>query len=290
MQAPQESWTVKRLLAWAAEDFRRRGLESARLDAEVLLAYVLGVERIRLFTEPERELSAGELATYRECIRRRRTREPVAYIVGVREFYGRPFKVDSRVLVPRPETELLVETALKQTETHDMYGRALDLCTGSGCVAISFALERPTWVVHAVELDPGALAVAELNALRLGAAFSLRFFEGDLFAPLTGEAPFHLITANPPYISRAELSETEPDVREHEPRLALESGVDGLDCMRRLVAEAPRWLVAGGHLAVEMAYNQGQAVSELFSAAGFADVRVLKDYGGRDRVVLGRRN
>lgn len=180
---PDEVWSVKRVLAWAADDLRRRGNESARLDVELLLGKVLGLDRIGLILHAERPLSADELGRFRELFKRRRACEPVAYLLGEREFFGINLKVDARVLVPRPDTERLVEVALERTRARSMLGRALDLCTGSGCVAIAFAKSRPTWLVTASDISPDALAVATENAHRTGAIRNLRLLE--LVIPVT---------------------------------------------------------------------------------------------------------
>jgi len=284
-----EAWTVGRVVSWAADDFRRRGIESPRFEAELLLAYALKIDRMHVIIEPTRPLDDGELARYRELIRRRRSGEPVAYIRGEKEFYGRVFHIDKRVLVPRPDTEILVETALRRTMASSMGGRYLDLCTGSGCVAVSLARERPTCKVFAVDLSPDALAVAVTNAIRLGAVFQMAFLLGDLFESLAGLAGlrFELITANPPYIADPEFAALPADVRGFEPRMALTGGPDGLAVLRRVVAGARARLRPGGVLAVEMGAGQAEGVKALFAEAGFTDIAVDNDYGGHERVVSG---
>jgi release factor glutamine methyltransferase len=277
-------WTIARVLGWAADDFKKRSNPSPRLDAELLLTNVLGVDRVRLVIESERRLNDAELARYRALIVRRRLGEPIAYILGRREFYGLPFAVDRRALVPRPDTETLVEVALERTRGRSMYGRALDLCTGSGCVAVAFARARPTWRITASDVSPEAAGLARENALRHGVAFAMRVVEGDLFAPLDGER-YELITANPPYVPSAELAELAPDIRNFEPRLALDGGSDGLDVVRAVVARAASHLEPGGVLAIEVGHDQAARASELFERAGFREIGVRRDYGGRDRVV-----
>jgi release factor glutamine methyltransferase len=283
-------WTIDAVLRWAADDFRARGVDTPRLDAELLLGRALGAPRIQLFVDSKRPLAADELGRFRELVKRRRSREPVAYILGEREFYGRTFRVDRRVLVPRPDSEVLVETALTRTAPISLSMRALDLCTGSGCIAISLARERPTASVLGVDISDDALAVARDNALRLG-AYNAAFRRGDLFAALDGLGPkaarFDLVTANPPYIPAAEIDQLEPEVRDFEPRLALDGGADGLDFMRRIVTQAQAVLVPGGVLAVEVGAGEAPAVSELFAAAGFDDVAVARDYARIERVVSG---
>jgi release factor glutamine methyltransferase len=277
------------VLAWATDDFRRRGNKSARLDAELLLGEALGLDRIKLIVEAERPLADGELTRYRELIKRRRVGEPIAYILGRREFFALPLRVDRRVLIPRPDTEILVETALSGTRDRHLYGRLLDLCTGSGCVAIAFAKARPTWRVTAVDLSADAAAVARENAQRAGVVHNLGVLEGDLFAPLPEGAQFELISANPPYIPSADLAGLDADVRDFEPHLALDGGADGLHVMRRLVAGAQAYLSPGGLLAVEGGFDQASAVAALLEAHGFEQISRAKDLAGIERVVSGRR-
>jgi release factor glutamine methyltransferase len=284
-----EPWSIKRVLAWATDDFRRRGNKSARLDAELLLGEALGFDRIKLIVEAERPLAEAELGRYRELIKRRRNGEPIAYILGRREFFALPLRVDRRVLIPRPDTEVLVETALSGTRARHLYGRMLDLCTGSGCVAIAFAKERPTWRVTAVDVSPDAAALARENALRAGVVHNLAVLEGDLFAPLPEAAEFELVTANPPYIPSGDIAGLEVDVRDFEPHLALDGGADGLSIIRRLLEQAPRYLVPGGLIALEVGFDQAPAVAALFEAAGFVDVARSKDLAGVERVVSGSR-
>ncbi len=280
-----DEWTVRRVLAWATEDLRGRGGETPRLDVELLLAHALGTNRIGLIVDPERPLSKTELAAYRELHKRRRGAEPVAYLIGSREFYGRPFQVDRRVLVPRPDTETLIEVALERAGRGALNRRVLDLCTGSGCVAITLALERPTWAVLGSDVSPDALEVARDNALRLGAVPRCWFVTSDLFEALGAERPFDLVVGNPPYIARDEP--LPPTVRDHEPHLALFAGEDGLDTVRRIVADAPRSLVPGGVLALEVGAGQAPAVEALLVERGFTDVERRRDLGGIERVVSG---
>ncbi|HEV8244642.1 MAG TPA: peptide chain release factor N(5)-glutamine methyltransferase [Polyangiaceae bacterium] len=282
-----EAWTIARLLRWAAEDFQKRGLASPRLDAELLLAQVLGVDRVRLLLEASRPLSDAELGRYRELIKRRRAAEPIAYILGEREFYALPIRVDRRVLIPRPDTETLVEVALARSEPSSMFGRALDLCTGSGCVALAFAEKRPTWQVIASEISEQAAELAWENALRLGLTRNLRVLVGDLFEPVPREQRFTLVMANPPYIPSAEIGELSADIREYEPRLALDGGPDGQGVLRRIIEQAPHWLEPGGVLALEVMYDQAGRVAELFEAANFREIERKRDYGGNERVVSG---
>ncbi|HOT12027.1 MAG TPA: peptide chain release factor N(5)-glutamine methyltransferase [Polyangiaceae bacterium] len=284
-----EPWTVRRVLAWVTEDFASRGVETPRLEAELLLAHVLGANRIQLIVDRDRPLTAHELGAYRALVTRRRNHEPVAYLRKEREFYGHDFEVDARVLIPRPDTETLVEVALKRSQERYLFGRLLDVCTGSGNVALSFAKERPTWQVLATDLSSDAIAVASRNAVRLGVAWNVSFFAGDLFDPVKGQPRFHLITANPPYIPSEQVDQLSPSIRNHEPRLALDGGQDGLDLIRRLIHDAPSWLEQGGELALEMACDQGSRVVEMMTRNGWQDVQIVRDLGQRDRVVRGIR-
>jgi release factor glutamine methyltransferase len=279
-------WTIEDVLRWATDDFRARGVDSPRLDAELLLGRATGLTRIQLIVEAKQELEASQLTAFRDLVKRRRAREPIAYILGSREFYGHAFRVDARVLVPRPDTEALVETALLRTRHVSLAMRALDLCTGSGCVAVSLALDRPTSLVLATDQSDGALAVARGNALRLG-AYRVAFALGDLYAAVPPACRFDVVTANPPYIATGDVPGLMPDVRDFEPRLALVGGVDGLDLVRRVVADAAPFLVPGGVLAVEVGAGQAPAVVTLFERAGYEQVEVRRDYARIERVVSG---
>jgi release factor glutamine methyltransferase len=212
----------------------------------------------------------------------------VAYILGGREFYGMPFRVDSRVLIPRPETEGLVDVALARTRARDLGGSALDLCTGSGCVAIAFARERPTWTVVGTDIDEGALAVARDNALRLGAAGTARFVRGDLDAALEPNLRFDLITANPPYVTEDDYVSLQREIVDHEPRLALVGGRDGLDLVRRIADLAAPRLLPGGVLAVEIGAGQARETAALLERSGLVDVETAMDLAGIERIVSGR--
>ena len=290
--APPKTWTIGSLVKWATDDFRARGIENPRLGAVLLVAHALEIDRMRVILDANRPLEGAELALLRDLVKRRRAFEPIAYLRGYREFYGLKFRVDKRVLVPRPDTETLVDAALSRSAHVSMSMRQLDLCTGSGCVAIAMARQRPTARVFASDVSGDALAVARDNALRLG-AYNVAFVESDLFAfapatPLARER-FDVITANPPYIATSELATLMPDVRDHEPRLALDGGADGLALVRRIVSEAPEHLEPGGLLAIEIGAGEAEATVALFEARGFADVRVHRDIARIERVVSGVR-
>jgi release factor glutamine methyltransferase len=279
-----ESWTVLKLLRWTADYFAGRDIDSPRLDAELLLAETLRLDRVGLYLNFERPLQADELAVYREQVRRRAGREPLAYILGETEFWSLPLKVTPAVLIPRPDTELLVEQALARV---DGAARVLDVGTGSGALAIALAHERPAWVVTAIDLSAAALAVAADNARVNGVAERIDFVEGDLAA--LPEGPFDLIVANPPYIPHGDLATLMPEVRDFEPHLALDGGRDGLNAYRSLACQADAVLGPGGWLLVEVGIDQAPVVQELFAGAGLTEIFTARDLAGIERVVGGRK-
>ncbi len=281
-----EQWTVRRVLDWTRQHFEKQNVDSARLTAELLLTHVLKLKRVALYMDLDRPLMKDELATYKALIQRRLAGEPTQYLVGTWEFYGRPFAVDPRVLIPRPETELLVEAVLRAIPK-DAPSRVLDLCAGSGCIAATIAAERPQASVWATDISPDALAVAKLNTEKLGVDGRVTFFEGDLFAPLPPGARFDVVVSNPPYVKTGELAGLQREVQK-EPRLALDGGPDGLAVIRRLIGEAQRHLVPGGLLALELGEDQGAALKELLARANFHDVRVEPDLERHDRMAFGR--
>jgi release factor glutamine methyltransferase len=278
-----EPWTTLRLLNWTQGYFGQKGIDAPRLTAELLLAHALRCDRVRLYLDFDKPLGDPELATFRELVRRRAEREPTAYLLGARDFYGRSFQVDARVLVPRPETELVLEAALAALPPDAAGLRALDLCTGSGALAVSLALERPGAQVVATELSPEALAVARDNAARLGAAVTL--LEGDLYAPLAPEEKFDVIVSNPPYVPRGELDTLPPEVR-REPRLALDGGDDGLAISRRIVAGAPARLRPGGTLVLEMHESHVHDLPASCLQSGFERAEPHRDLAGLPRFVV----
>ncbi|QDF06390.1 MULTISPECIES: peptide chain release factor N(5)-glutamine methyltransferase [Myxococcus] len=280
-----DPWTIRRVLTWTTQHFEKRQVDAPRLTAEILLSYVLKLSRVRLYVDLDRPLSKDELGAFRALIERRMAGEPTQYLTGVREFYNRPFKVDARVLIPRPETELLVEAALRMLPK-DAPGRALDVCTGSGCIAISLAAERPQATVIATDLSPDACALARENAQALGVADRVTVLQGDLFAPVPEGERFQVVVSNPPYIASGEIPGLSAEVR-REPKLALDGGPDGLVAVRRVVTGARQWLEPGGLLAMEIGEDQGPAVLELLRAAGYADARVEKDLERRERMAFG---
>lgn len=281
------TWTIRDVLTWTTAHFSGQGLDSPRLDAEVLLAHCLGQERIQLYVDFDKPMAAEELAAYRALVRRRLQHEPVAYIIGQREFWSAGLWVDTSVLVPRPETELLVELTLGLPPLGGRDTTVADIGTGSGAVAIALALERPAWEVHATELSAQALAVTERNAARHEVRLTLH--QGDLLAPLDPALPLDLVVSNPPYIPTAELEGLPPDVRRWEPALALDGGPQGMDVYGRLIPQAAARLQEHGHLLLEVGgAAQAEAVARLMTDHGLRAATIHPDLAGVPRVVCGQ--
>jgi release factor glutamine methyltransferase len=263
--------------------------DEARAEARLLLAHALGVSREELRLRPDRALTEQEAARFDDLIARRARRAPLAYLTGAREFYGLAFAVTPAVLIPRPETEFVVEAVLRHIAGSPA-PRIADVGTGSGCIAVAVAVHAPGARVWATDISPAALAVAAENAERHGVAGRLRFLEGDLLAPLAAFAPFDAIVSNPPYIGPGEIAALPPEVRDWEPRAALTTGnEDALLAYRRLADGAPALLSPGGLLAVEVGLGQAEAVADLWRGAGLGEIAVLADYAGIGRVVTGVR-
>ncbi len=278
-----ETWTLLRLLRWTTGFFRDKGIDSPRLDAELLIAGVLDLDRVGIYLNYDRPLTAAELATIKPLVKRRGQREPLQYLLGHTEFWSLDFKVSPAVLIPRADSEILVEEALQKAAD---VGELLDIGTGSGAVALSFAHEKTNWQITGLDISPAALEVAVENAQRLALDDRSRFITGDL-AQLP-EKTFDLVVSNPPYISAAEYRELMPEVRDHEPELALLAAEDGLACYRQLAAQAQKILKPGGWLLLEIGYQQEQAVTQLLAAAGLTEIYCRQDYAGNPRVVSGR--
>lgn len=284
-------WTIGRILKWTEQYFKDKGIESPRLDAEVLLAYVLEKQRIYLYVHFDEPLQPGELAAYREMIKKRVLRVPVAQILGEKEFMGLTFKVTADTLVPRPDTEILVQAAVDRLRA--MAGeeplRFADIGTGSGAICLSVLHYLAGTVADTVDISPAARAVAEENAASLGLADRITFHTGDLLQPLSGIS-FAAILSNPPYIPEADIVKLAPEVRLKEPHTALSGGQDGLDFYRRLANEAPAMLVPGGFTAFEVGIHQAGDVAALLKANPLIGrTEILPDYAGIDRVVVGWR-
>jgi release factor glutamine methyltransferase len=258
-------WTVGRLLTWTTDFLKRRGSESPRLDAEVMLANVLDWQRVQLYTHFEQEVSDSERAAFRELVRRRAEGAPVAYLVGRKEFYSLAFIVSPEVLIPRPESEFVVVEYLEHTR-HLQSPRAVDAGTGSGCLAIAAAHRQPAARFVAIDISEDALAVAKRNASRLGVIDRIDFRQGDTLEPVAGEAPFDAIIANPPYIATEAIEQLEPGVRDYEPRTALDGGPGGLTMVSRLIEQSVELLKPGGHLILEIGSDQAEPVRSMIEA------------------------
>ncbi len=281
-------WTVGELLGWTEQFFADKGVESPRLEAQILLAHALGCERIHLYTRFEEPAPEDARTKFRELVRRRAEGCPVAYLVGRKEFYRLPFEVTPDVLIPRPATESLVLTALELAKPLPA-PHVLDIGTGSGCIAVSIAHQHRGASVVAVDVSDEALAVARRNAERHGVTDRVTFHTSDLFAALADSPPFDLILSNPPYIPAADLEQLAPEVRNHEPRQALDGGPNGLAVFDRLVAAAPAHLNPGGWLLVEIGADQGDAARRRVEAVpGLTFDRIVRDHEGHPRVVVAR--
>lgn len=296
MNARGEAWTTARLLDWMHQTFRQRDLDSPRLLAEMLLAHVMGCERIQLYTQADRPASPEERDTLRELVRRALAHEPVQYLVNQAWFYGIPLSVDRRVLIPRPETETLVDLALqaardagRQPQDPWLVG---DVCTGSGCVAIAIARSLRTATVLASDISPDALQVAQRNRESSGVSDRVHLLEGNLAEPLMDHplvsetGGLDILTANPPYIPDDEWDAVEPNVKDHEPTLALRGGIDGVDLIAPLLGSLSAVLKPGGLAFIELAASRADLVLELSRRIdGICDQRIVKDAAGRPRVL-----
>jgi release factor glutamine methyltransferase len=278
-----ERWTVLKILQWTADYFAGKEIDSARLEAELLLAATLDLDRVGLYVNFERPLDAAELSAFRERVQRRARREPIQYILGETEFWSLNFNVGPEVLVPRADTEVLVEESLARIEGS---AQVLDVGTGSGAIAIALAHEKPEILVTALDCSQPALDVARTNAQRNGVVDRVTCLLGDLASLPTG--PFEMIVSNPPYIPSGDWQKLMPEVRDYEPRLALDGGDDGLQAYRQLAVQTGRVLVPGGWLLVEVGIGQAADVSALFKAAGLTEIGQRDDYAGIARVVMGR--
>jgi release factor glutamine methyltransferase len=287
----QTIWTILALIRWADERFKKEGMATPRLDAEVLLAETLGMDRVGLYTHYDQPLRGDELARFKQLVLRRLRREPVAYILGRREFWSLPLRITPDVLIPRPETETLVAEALQVLSPADQKDlHLLEIGTGSGAICIALAKELPAARITATDLSPKALSVAEENAAQNGVRGQIRFLRGDLFQPVPKAATFDLVVSNPPYITRGQLSSLMPEVRDYEPRIALDGGKDGLDFFRRALPAVAEYLRSGGWFLAEMGAGQDQQVLEIAAKNLELDsFNFAKDLGGINRVFKARK-
>lgn len=267
---------------------REAGMKTAWLDAEVLLCHVLGVGKAQMYANSHAEVSGGEMERFRGCLKRRMAHEPVAYITGEKEFWSLDFFINSAVLIPRPETELLVEVAVKLMENRRDAAlvKVLDIGTGCGALAISLARELASARIWAVDVSAAALEVARKNCARHGVDKRIHLLQGDLFEPVAG-LRFDLILSNPPYIRSSELSNLAEEIRLWEPIGALDGGVDGLNFYREMVRDAHNYLNPKGHMALEIGAEMGDAVAALIDSVGqYGSLSIKQDYAGKDRVII----
>lgn len=284
-------WTILDVLRWTTEYFKSHDIDSPRLTAEIFLAETLQVGRIDLYLRFEQPLSETERDRVRELVRRRIRREPVAYILGKKEFWGIEFDVTPDVLIPRPDTEFLVQAALDRLpEKADRPVRVIDLGTGSGAIIVSIAATQPEHLYFGTDASLPALHIAAHNAEKAGVADRIRFFAGQWLTPMKAAPFFDMILSNPPYIPTGDIPELAPEIHSYEPLAALDGGTDGLRDIARLITEAPACLVPGGFLMLEIGYDQKDAVVRLAQQhPEFEDVQFIRDYGGHDRVAVLRK-
>lgn len=278
-----ETWTLLKLLRWTTDYFTTKGIDNPRLDAELLLAHLLELDRVGLYMNYDRPLTAAELDKIRPLVQQRGKREPLQYLLGSTEFWSLNFNVSPAVLIPRADTEILVEEAIKRAGTK---GQLLDVGTGSGAIAISLATELPEWQITGLDISTAALAVAAKNIDINRVKKQVQLVQGDL-----AKLPAHqydLIVSNPPYIAQHEWDNLMPEVRCFEPQLALLATNDGLECYQQLTRQAKTKLKTNGWLLVEIGYNQATAVTALFAAAGLKHIYMREDYAGQPRVVGGQ--
>lgn len=278
----REVWTTLKILTWTREYLAGKGVENARLEAEWLLCHALSLDRVGLYLNFDKPLMESELAAFRALVSRRAKREPLQHILGTQEFMGLEFMVSAAALIPRYDTELLVREALKSAPKAQ---RVLDIGTGSGCVAIAIAKNLPAATVVSVDISKTALELAQSNASLNATVVDFR--EGSLFEPVNGEH-FDLMVSNPPYIPGADIETLQPEVRDFEPRSALDGGTDGLDFYRQIIRAAPQHLASGGWLLLEVGIGQAREVSQMLAENSFSDIYSAKDSGSIDRVVGGR--
>ena len=279
-------YSIKNVLSDATQRLSAQKIDTPRLDAEILLAHVLNCRRLTLYIDSEKILPLESVLRFNDLINRRLKKIPVAYLTGTKDFMGLTFAVNENVLVPRPDTEILTELVGEFLLERVGGGIFADLGTGSGAIAISILKFVKSARAMAVDISEAALSVAKFNAEKFHVADRIKFLCGDLFAPLEGKI-FDAIVSNPPYIPTNELKTLQAEVQ-REPKLALDGGADGLNFYRRILCDAPRFLVDGGILAVEVGINQSSVVKNLFLATGFVDVEIIKDLSGLERVVAGK--
>lgn len=288
-----EIWTIKKLLEWISDYFDKSGIDAPRLSAELLLCHVLKLERIQLYTLYDRVVQPDQLATLRALVKRGAGHEPVAYLVGRCEFYSLPLKITPDCLIPRPETEHLVERAINFLRPRGEGQYVLDLCTGSGCIAAAIAKNVKGVQVVATDISDSALKIAAENITRHKLDDTVQLLCGDLFDPIIAgldTAKFDLIVSNPPYVSEPEYEKLDKNVKDYEPRLALYAGIEGLDVYERILEKVDDFLKPDGALMMEIGYAQGPAIQRMLEETGlFQDIRIEKDFANNDRIAIAKK-
>jgi release factor glutamine methyltransferase len=291
--ATNDIWTIQKLLNWIAEYLKNKGVDSPRLSAELLLSYVLGLRRIELYTQFDKVVTEEQLGRLHDLVERAGKSEPIAYLAGKTEFYSLELEVTADCMIPRPETELLVERAIEFLRARGGEQFVCDLCTGSGCIATAIAKNFSDCRIIATDICEAALGVAAKNIERYGLTNRVKLLCGDLFDPIVPELDvdkFDLIVCNPPYVSSAEFEKLSKNVKDYEPKMALFAGDDGLDIYRRIIAEAGQFLKPDAALMLEIGYKQGQAVRQLLEQTGcFGGITIEKDHCGNDRIAIAKK-
>lgn len=286
-----ETWTIQKLLNWVTDYLKNKGIDAPRLSAELLLSHVLGLKRIELYTQFNRIVGEDCLSQLHTLVKRAAEHEPIAYLTGKREFYSLEFEITKDCLIPRPETELLVERAIEFLRNRPGQQFICDLCTGCGCVAIAVARNFANCQVVATDISDAALEVAERNITKHGLSGRLTLLKGDLFEPIIpglGPAKFDLIVCNPPYVSEPEFEKLAKNVRDFEPKRAIAAGQDGLDIIKRIVVGAGQFLKPAAMLMLEIGNTQGHAVRKMLDDTKYFDsVTIEKDYNKLDRLAIG---
>ena len=278
--------TIKKILIQATLRLEENKIDTPRLDAEILLAYVLNCRRLTLYTDAEKILTDEQISRFEKLIERRIKKIPVAYLIGTKEFFGLNFVVNENVLIPRPDTEILTQCAIEFLQTFDGEKNFLDIGTGSGAICISILKFCKNSFAAATDISKKSLEVAKFNAKKFNVDDRVNFFCGNLFDPI-GEKKFAAIISNPPYIPTAEIKNLQDEVK-NEPLRALDGGEDGLNFYREIISKSPKFLLNGGLLAVEIGINQAAAVKKIFAENNFCDIEILKDLAGLERVICAR--
>jgi len=289
----EQTWTIQKLLNWTTEHFTNKGIDSPRLSAELLLSHVLAMKRIELYTHFDKHVNKEQLDRLHDLVKRAGQNEPIAYLIGKTEFYSLELDITSDCMIPRPETELLVERAIEFLRTRTGRQLACDLCTGCGCIAVAIAKNYPGADIIATDICDAALNIAAQNIEKHKLKTRIKLLCGDLFDPIVPQldtGKFDLIVCNPPYVSAAEFEKLDRNVKDYEPKLALFAGVDGMDIYRRVAEKIEQFLKLDAALILEVGYNQGKAVRELLESTDcFSEITVEKDFHNNDRIVIARR-